>query len=100
MAKRRWQMETLLTRLLPTAYSPPLPRHSSQQLVTNPPLVDRGPFGAALMAIDQLGVVDAQAVEDRGVDVVDVQAVFDGVEADLVGPADHGAGLDAAAGHP
>ena len=40
------------------------------------------------MAIDQLGVVDAQAVEDRGVDVVDVQAVFDGVEADLVGPAD------------
>ena len=44
--------------------------------------------------------VEAELVQDRGVDVGDVVAVLDGVEADLVGRAVDDAALDAAAGHP
>ena len=40
---------------------------------------------AALEAVGQPGVVEAQQVQDRGVQVVDVDAIFDGVEAELVG---------------
>ena len=36
-------------------------------------------------------VVEAQQVQDRGVDVVDVGVVLDGVQADLVGRAVDGA---------
>ena len=49
---------------------------------------------AALEAVGQLGVVEAQQVQDRGLQVVDVDAVLDGVEAELVGLADgRGRGL-------
>ena len=44
--------------------------------------------------------VEAELVQDRGVDVGDVVAVLDGVEAELVGGAVDDAALDAAAGHP
>ena len=37
------------------------------------------------VAIREAGVVQAQQVEDRGVEVVDVNFVFDGREAELVG---------------
>ena len=40
---------------------------------------------AALEAVGQLGVVEAQQVQDRGVQVVDVDLVLDDVEAELVG---------------
>ena len=45
-------------------------------------------------------MVDAQGVQDRGVDVVDVEPVFDGMEAEVVGLADDDALFHAAAGHP
>ena len=63
-------------------------------------LVDGRSFGPALVPEDEPGMIDAQGVEDRGVDVVDVEPVFDGMEADLVGLADDDSRLDAAAGHP
>jgi len=44
--------------------------------------------------------VQAELMQDRGVDVGDVMAVFDGVEAQLVGRAVGDAPLDATAGHP
>ena len=44
--------------------------------------------------------VEAEEVQDRGVDVGDVMPVLDGVEAELVGRAVDDAPLDAAAGHP
>ena len=48
----------------------------------------------------ELAGVEAELVEDGGVDVGDVVAVFDGVEAELVGFAVGDAAFDAAAGHP
>ena len=44
--------------------------------------------------------VEAELVQDGGVDVGDVVAILDGVEAELVGRAVDDAALDAAAGHP
>jgi predicted amidohydrolase len=44
---------------------------------------------AAAVVVGQAGVVDAQQVQDRGVQVVDVDAVLDGVHAQLVGGAVH-----------
>ena len=44
--------------------------------------------------------VEAELVQDGGVDVGDVVAVLDGVEAELVGGAVGDAALDAAAGQP
>src|SRR3954467_7302945 len=44
--------------------------------------------------------IEAELVENGGVNVGDVVAVFDGVEAKLVGRAMDRAALDAAAGHP
>ena len=48
-------------------------------------LIDGRTFGSALVPIDQLGVIDAQGVENRGVDVVNVEPVFDGMKAEVVG---------------
>ena len=44
--------------------------------------------------------VEAELVQERGVDVGHVMTIFDGVEADLVGRAMDDAALDPAAGHP
>jgi hypothetical protein len=55
----------------------------------------------ALLAGDlQAAGVEPQLVQDRGVDVGDVVAVLDGVEAELVGGAVGDAALDPAAGQP
>src|SRR5437773_590396 len=48
----------------------------------------------------QAAGIEAELVHHRGVDVRDVVAVLDGVEADLVGGTVDYAGLDAAAGQP
>ena len=48
-------------------------------------LVEVDAFGASFVGVDELGVVDPEEVEDGGVDVVDVEAVLDGVEAQFVG---------------
>ena len=63
--------------------------------------VDVGqPVVAALEVVGQPFVVDAQEVEDRGLEVVDVDGVLGDVVAEVVGLAVGDAGLDAAAGEP
>ena len=54
----------------------------------------------ALKFIGQLLVIEAEEVEDGGLEVVDVDAVFDDVEADFIAFAVADAGFDAPAGHP
>ena len=54
----------------------------------------------ALELVGQAAVVDAEAVEDGGVQVVDVDRVANDVVAEVVGLAVGPARLDAAAGHP
>src|SRR2546422_11594718 len=54
----------------------------------------------ALIEIRELGVVKAHEVQDRGVQVRDVAAVLDGVEAKFVGRTDSLAAADAGAGEP
>src|SRR6187455_1027275 len=60
----------------------------------------RQPEIPPLEAVDEAGVVDAEAVEGSGLEVVDVDGAFDDVVAVVVGFAVGDAGLDAAAGHP
>ena len=55
---------------------------------------------AAGVAVRELLVVEAQEMENRGVQVVDVDAVFDRFEAELVGRAVDISAADAAASHP
>jgi len=55
---------------------------------------------AALEAVGQLGVVEAQEVHERRVQVVDVNLVLDHTEAQVVALTLGDSGLDAAAGHP
>src|SRR5262249_19125470 len=55
---------------------------------------------AALELVRQLQVVESEQVQDRRVQVVDVDRLFGDVPAQLVGLAEHLAALDAAAGHP
>ena len=64
----------------------------------------RAAVGEALLAavgmVDEPGVVEAEQVEDRGLEVVGRDDVLDGAVADLVGRAVGHAALDAAAGQP
>ena len=55
---------------------------------------------AALEFVGESFVIDSQQVQERGVEVVDVQAIAGDVVAEFVGLAVHDAGLHAAAGHP
>ena len=52
------------------------------------------------MRVNEARVVDAHEVENCGVQIVDVELVLGGAEAEIVGAADGGAGFDAAACHP
>src|SRR5262245_26377185 len=58
------------------------------------------PEVSPLEAVRQPGVIDSQAVQDGGLEVVDVDGVFHDVVAELVGLAVGDPSLDAAAGHP
>ncbi len=58
------------------------------------------PHVAAGVAVGQALVIEPEQVEDRGVQVVDVHRVLDGLVAELVGLAVGDPGLHAAAGHP
>ena len=75
-----------------------LRRCASQGSITLPADVGQAEV-AALKAVRQLQVVQAEQVQDRGVQVVDVDRVFHRRPADLVGLAVDLAALDAAAGH-
>ena len=55
---------------------------------------------AALVAVGEALVVDAELVQDRGMQVMDVDDVLGGMIAKFVGRAVRDAGLDAAAGEP
>ena len=55
---------------------------------------------AALEAVGEAFVVDAEEVQDGGLEVVDVDGMIDGVEAEVVGSAESEAGLDSAASYP
>ena len=62
--------------------------------------IDSRPLGPALVAIDQLGMIDTETVEDCGMNVADVQPILDGMEAQIVGLAHDDTRPDASAGHP
>src|SRR6185437_16005904 len=72
---------------------------SGQDLGDDVAAVDGEAFVAAVAGEGESFVVEAEDVEDGGVDVVDVDLILDGVEAELVGRAEGEARLDAAAGH-
>src|SRR5436309_155617 len=55
---------------------------------------------AAAVPVGELRVIDAHQLQDCGLPVVDVHALFDGLEAEIVGGAVDDAALDAAAGEP
>src|SRR5262245_20214450 len=57
-------------------------------------------FIAAEVGIGEVVLVEAEEVEDGGVDVAEVVGLFDGFEANGVGGADPLAAVDAAAGEP
>src|SRR6266545_7729924 len=73
---------------------------SGQQLIDYQSVNVRQPKIAPLEAISQLLVIESEKLQDRRVQVVDVYAVFDSVEAELVGAADRDAGFDPAAREP
>ena len=58
------------------------------------------PVVPSLVPERQLGVVDAQAMQDRGVQVMDVDGIAGDVVAEVVGRAVSDAGLDASAAQP
>ena len=55
---------------------------------------------AALESVSQSGVLDAEQVQNRGMQIVDVNLVFDRVESEFIGLAVNDGGLDAAAAEP
>src|ERR1051325_10060402 len=65
---------------------------SCQQLVDDLPLDVGQPKIAALKPEREFFVIEAEQVQDGRVEIVDVDAVFDGVEAEFVGLAEDGAG--------
>ena len=46
--------------------------------------VDSRSLGPPLVPVDQFGMVDTHGVKDRGVDVVDMEPVFDGMKAEVI----------------
>jgi hypothetical protein len=55
---------------------------------------------AALEAIGEAFVIDAEAMENRGLEVVDVHGILQGIETEIIGATESHTGLDAASGHP
>ncbi len=76
----------------------PNPLH--KQPIRHMPLIQRRPFRPAFVLVDQFHVVQPQRRQERGVEVVDVDAVFHRVQTQIVGAADRLASLHAAAGEP
>ena len=81
-------LESIRRPLAPTIPLKPPVLLLPEEFAVGVPFVEVDAFGAALVHVDELGVVEAEQVQDRGVEVVDVQAVLDGVEAEFVGRAD------------
>src|SRR4051794_17171622 len=73
---------------------------SAEQLRRDLALVEGGSLGTPLVAIDEPGMVEAEDVEDRGVEVVHVEPVPDGVQAHLISGPHQPAPGQARARHP
>src|SRR5688572_26902251 len=71
-----------------------------QQLLCNFSVHVGEPEVPPLKAVGQLRMIEAKEMKDRCVQVMDVDFVFSGVEAELVGFAESEAGFHAAAGQP
>ncbi len=54
----------------------------------------------ALEFESEAGIFDAEAVEDGGLEIADVDGIFDDIVGEIVGFAVDDAAFDAAAGHP
>ena len=63
-------------------------------------LIEVDAFRAALVHVDDFGVIEANHGHDRGMDVMDVKLVFDSVESQFVSGADSLASSCSTAGHP
>jgi len=72
--------------------------NSGEHFLNHPATIYRRPFVAAVVEVGQFFILKAAAVEDCGVDVVDVDFVLGGPQADRVGRAVRDAAADAAAG--
>ena len=72
-----------------------------EHLLDHPPGLNTGqPLVESLVKERQPFVVEAQQVEDRGVEIRDVQASFDRLEPGLIGRPDPLAAFDAPTGQP
>src|SRR5579883_3552319 len=85
------------SRLSPNWTPLPVGLVSGDDFPDRPAVVDLQPLAAGDL---ELARIEAELVQDGGVDVGDVVAILDGVEADLVGRALHDTSLDPAAGQP
>ena len=63
-------------------------------------LVDGRGFRSALVTVHEVEVVNAQQMQDGGVQIMHVETVLHGPQAEFVRFADHLAAFHAAAGHP
>src|SRR5205814_9116127 len=75
-------------------------RHSGEQLLDHFAADGSEALVTALVLVSQLRVVDSQAMQDGGLQVVDVDGVFNNVIAIIIRLAETDAWLDAAARHP
>ncbi|MFM1944913.1 MAG: hypothetical protein RI897_3895 [Verrucomicrobiota bacterium] len=74
---------------------------SGEDIVDDAGGFDAGEFHIeALVSVGEALVIDTEEVEHGGVEVTDVDDIFDGVIAEFIGSAVGGAGLDTAAGEP
>ena len=71
-----------------------------EQTATDPAFVDRRPFGTTLVPENELRVIHPQSVQDRRMDIVNVQPVLDGMKTHFIGLPDHDSRLHAPSGHP
>src|SRR6516165_6302132 len=89
----------LIRRWLPTER--PEPGQSGQDALDRVVLFHaREAHVEALELVGKAAMIDAQAVEDGGVEVVDVYGILDHVVAEIIGLAVHEPLLDSAAGKP
>ena len=62
--------------------------------------IEIDPFGASLVHIDDFGVIETEQTKDRGMQIVDVNLVFDRMQTEFVGFADDLSAFYASTGHP
>ena len=84
---RRRGLAFLVQRRNRSRFARANPVDSANQLLDDLAVDVGQPEVAAGVAVGELLVVEAQQMEDRGVQVVDVDLVLDGLEAELVGGA-------------